>query len=70
MLNIIIVWVQFKCMSLLRINNCILSGYGNNSASANNKKLGNLSLQEVQQVAAEKAELVKSWSVKTYKVDL
>jgi len=46
-----------------------LIGFGNNLPPANNnKKLGNLTLQEVQQVAAEKAEFVKSWSLKTYKV--
>nr|CAB3222760.1 arfaptin-2-like [Phallusia mammillata] len=50
------------------IGNSNSMGFGNSLDTTNNtNKMSNLTLQEVQQVAAVKAENLKTWSVKTYR---
>jgi len=47
----------------------LCAGFGNSfETQATNSKFANLTLQDVQQVAAVKAETLKTWSVKTYRV--
>ena len=44
-------------------------GFGNTPTTLSpTTKLSNITLQDVQQVASNKADLVKSWSVRTFKV--